>query len=121
MQSSDSKLLSRISNGNWVPVTAEKEDLYINQVLERESWVAPRVGREPMTTKTEVLEFLKTGKTLNRGDDWYAQIKYSVPTPPATHTVVMVNCDCGHTIPSTSVMSSSTGTCCPDCYDKMSW
>ena len=32
----------------------------------------------------------------------------------------MIRCDCGHTVASNLVMSASTGTSCPDCYDRMS-
>jgi len=32
----------------------------------------------------------------------------------------MVTCDCGCTVPRAQVMNSSTGMCCPDCYDRMS-
>jgi hypothetical protein len=38
----------------------------------------------------------------------------------AQPTVRMVWCDCGHRIPANLMMSSSRGTCCPDCYDRMS-
>jgi len=32
----------------------------------------------------------------------------------------MVECDCGHECGAAMVMSASTGTACPDCYDMMS-
>jgi len=32
----------------------------------------------------------------------------------------MVDCNCGHRVPLFPGMSSSRGTCCPDCYDRMS-
>jgi len=31
-----------------------------------------------------------------------------------------VACDCGHSVPRSQVMTTSRGTSCPDCYDKMS-
>lgn len=34
--------------------------------------------------------------------------------------VTLVKCSCGHTIPSAQVMSTSRGTSCLDCYDRMS-
>lgn len=34
--------------------------------------------------------------------------------------VQLVACDCGHSVPSAQVMTSSTGSSCPDCYDRMS-
>ena len=32
-----------------------------------------------------------------------------------------VLCSCGHSVPKSMVMSSSSGTCCPECYDRMSF
>ena len=32
----------------------------------------------------------------------------------------MVKCDCGHSAADSQVMSTSSGTSCPDCYDRMS-
>ena len=32
----------------------------------------------------------------------------------------LVQCACGHRVPRSQVMSSSMGTSCPDCYDRMS-
>ena len=32
----------------------------------------------------------------------------------------LVTCDCGHAVPSAQVMSASSGSSCPDCYDRMS-
>jgi len=32
----------------------------------------------------------------------------------------MVKCSCGHSAPRSQVMSASMGSCCPNCYDKMS-
>ena len=34
--------------------------------------------------------------------------------------VEMFTCSCGRTIPASVVMTSSTGHCCPECYDRMS-
>ena len=31
-----------------------------------------------------------------------------------------VLCSCGHSVPKSMVMFSSSGTCCPECYDRMS-
>lgn len=32
----------------------------------------------------------------------------------------LMKCDCGHSVPKISVMYTSTGSSCPDCYDRMS-
>ncbi len=37
------------------------------------------------------------------------------PTPRGD----LVRCDCGHTCPRRLVMSTSSGTSCPRCYDRM--
>jgi len=34
--------------------------------------------------------------------------------------VELVTCSCGHSVPAVQVMNASMGTCCPDCYDRMS-
>ncbi len=38
------------------------------------------------------------------------------PTPK----IDLVQCSCGHSVPRISVMSTSAGSSCPDCYDRMS-
>jgi len=112
-------LLKQYSNGTWDKIETEREDFYIEQILKREPWLAPRLKREPMTTKEQVLDYLKTGKKLSWDDDWYANIRMELPKPPKT-PIEMVKCDCGHTIPRCSVMSTSSGLSCPECYDRMS-
>jgi hypothetical protein len=42
------------------------------------------------------------------------------PAPRVVEPVEMVRCSCGHTVPRIQVMSTSFGTSCPDCYDRMS-
>lgn len=37
-----------------------------------------------------------------------------------TVPVKLVDCDCGHSVPRSQVMSASLGTSCFDCYDRMS-
>lgn len=39
---------------------------------------------------------------------------------PEAAVPMMVDCDCGHTISSGLLMEATRGTCCPDCYDRMS-
>jgi hypothetical protein len=113
------QLLKQYSNGMWGKVDADKEDFYIEKILNRESWLAPRLKREQMTTKEQILEYLKTGKELHWDDEWYAVIKMEMPKKHAP-PVEMVKCDCGHSVPRCTVMGTSTGTSCPDCYDRMS-
>ena len=44
---------------------------------------------------------------------------YPKPKPkPAPRSYVVA--DCGHEVPEGMTMNSSNGTCCSDCYDRMS-
>lgn len=45
-----------------------------------------------------------------------SEIKESVPVVAEEEVL----CSCGHSVPKSMVMFSSTGTCCPECYDRMS-
>ena len=111
-------LQSQLSNGNWID--AGEATNAIARLLERESWVAARMNRSPMTTSEEVLAYLtNTGKPLNYGDDWYEQLRVTPTTVPADRPK-MVRCDCGHECDRKLVMSASLGSSCPDCYDRMS-
>ena len=103
------------SAGRWVAVS--DPEYIVGQILKRESWYAPRVGREPMTTPEQVLAHI-AGHEMTYGTDWYDVIR-SEPAPPTEHTVT-VRADCGHQVSAEMRMSTSTGTSCPDCYDRMS-
>ena len=39
---------------------------------------------------------------------------------PAPVSRPMVTADCGHSVSRNLLMNASTGTACPDCYDRMS-
>jgi hypothetical protein len=39
---------------------------------------------------------------------------------PVSAPVTLHRCDCGHSVPRSTVMNTSTGTACPECYDRMS-
>jgi hypothetical protein len=113
------QLLKQYPNGTWGEIGPQKIDFYIEEILKRESWLAPRLGRDPLTTKKQVFDYLKTGAQLHWDDEWYAKIKMDLPKKPLP-PVEMVKCDCGHTVPRCTVMSTSAGSSCPDCYDRMS-
>lgn len=50
--------------------------LFLDHILKREPWYAPRVKREPLTTREDVIRHLATtGKALNWDDEWYAEIR----------------------------------------------
>lgn len=46
----------------------------------------------------------------------------ALPKAAPVHTArpLMVRCDCGHTVAKILVMSTSNGSSCPECYDRMS-
>lgn len=110
---------TKLSNGSWINETEIEKVL--DMVINRESWFAPRVKREPMTTRQQVLDFLASGKTINYGDDWYAVVRDADAFQPRqVKQVIEIKCDCGHTVAKNLVMNASLGTSCPDCYDRMS-
>ena len=114
----------KLGNGNWdEQEMGEHTDSYINRALAREPMQAKWFKREPLTDRTAALAHLAAGETLKWDDEWYAELRdadaakwQSKPRPVQT----MTRCDCGHDVPAGTAMSSSRGTCCPDCYDRMS-
>lgn len=121
----------QLSNGTWID--EDSPGRFLDMVLERESWYAPRVNREPMTTRSEVLDYLATGQSIHYDDDWYANIRdgdvfqqrleakrrQKLSDPNYYHDGRKL--DCGHVVyHSSHVMSASRGTSCTDCYDRMS-
>lgn len=42
------------------------------------------------------------------------------PAPIRSFRILTVRADCGHDVPGFDLMSTSTGSSCPDCYDRMS-
>lgn len=109
----------QLSNGMWSDVPEHRIDEFINMAIQTESWLAPRLEREPLTTKEQVIECMESGKTVRIGSDWYDNIRIPQPPKPFIQPE-MVKCSCGHTVPRVSVMSASMGTSCPECYDRMS-
>ena len=55
---------------------------------------------------------------LSNDDPYYAQTR--LRSTGKTKLVGIVKCDCGHTVDQVLAMSSSRGSSCPDCYDRMS-
>jgi len=119
------KIQRQLGNGMWDDIEPEFIDQYINKVLLREPWYAPRVNRTPMSTQQEVLDFLATGKPISHGDDWYSSIRDADAIKrPVERRVDFPDgrkLSCGHTVYSRSeIMSASLGSSCQDCYDRMS-
>lgn len=74
-------------------------------------------------TRAQVIEALANGKTLKWGQSpnyYYDHSDAVIGTRRKPREQEMVLCDCGHSVPRDQVMSTSFGTSCPDCYDRMS-
>jgi hypothetical protein len=113
------KLQRMLSNGVWTDES--RTEMFLDMVIEFDGPYAIRQDRQPLSTREQVIEFLATGKTALYDCDWYAMIRDADAIKPITRKPVeMYRCDCGHTVPASHVMSSSRGTSCSDCYDRMS-
>jgi len=106
------------SNGKWY--TEGNIDKFMAQLIEKDAWYARRENRQQITTEAGMIARLSEGKALRFGDDWYAQIRITPPPLPPTPEPEWIECDCGHSVPIGTRMTTSTGTSCPDCYDRMS-
>lgn len=110
------KLQYQLSNGMWVDCE-ERTDEFLTRCEQNNSM-----------TRDEVVAALLTGRTLrNDPQDWYMNCRSGrayeeamTRRQAAQKPVEMVRCSCGHTVPRSQVMSASTGTACPECYDRMS-
>ena len=107
------RLQRMLGNGAWVD---DDRPMFVERVIER------AIGREPMTTRQQVLDYLATGKEIHYDNDWYALIRDADAQPVRTPAPVvqMVRAACGHTVARGEVMSASLGSSCEDCYDRMS-
>lgn len=128
------KIQYQMSNGNWTDCENRTDEFLTRcernnrisdggKINNRATWETDR-----QMNRDEVIAALNTGITLrNSPNDWYSNCRdgeaverIMAARRAAAPPVKMVKCACGHTIPSGSVMSTSTGTSCPDCYDRMS-
>ncbi len=76
----------QLSSGKWIDETDEESiNQFLDMVLKRETWYAERKGREPMTTRQQVIDFLSSGKTINYDSDWYAALRTKPEPKPVTH------------------------------------
>ena len=74
-------------------------------------------------SRDEIVTMLEAGKAVRwcQSPNFYYDHSYGIlrrkreSRPPQ-----LVTCDCGHTVLASQRMMASTGTCCPDCYDRMS-
>ena len=90
--------------------------------------IVPAFRAVRLLSRDEVIAALESGRELrNDVDDWYSNCRDGeaferkmAERRAAAQPIEMVKCACGHTIPRGSVMSTSMGSSCPDCYDRMS-
>ena len=115
----------QLSNGSWDEETGERLEMFLDKVLAREIWYAPRQKREPMTTREQVVNLLvsQPGAAINYGDDWYSCLRVRpAPRPAPVYdypTGRKISCGCT-VYNQIEVMSASMGTSCSYHYDRMS-
>ena len=85
--------------------------------------IGPRCLATRDATRSEVISALESGKELRYSpEDWYSQCRYepSKEEEEEEDEVIYVMCRCGHSVPSGLVLTTSSGTSCSQCYDRMS-
>jgi len=105
------RLQEQMENGNWVDAESRRER-YIQMAID----YAREHGEN-----TDIEARLAAGEEVRIIPNyWYAVIRETqkAQKPEKIETVL---CDCGHRVRRESVMNTSTGTSCPDCYDRMSY
>ena len=74
-------------------------------------------------TREQIVALLESGKAVNwcKSANFYYDHSYGkIGRRRNAPKIEMRDCDCGHTVPRSAVMSASLGSSCPDCYDRMS-
>ncbi len=110
----------RLSNGNWIPVPEDQENIFLDQAVE-DSARQNRYDatRYPLLSRSEIRSALSSGKEVRHGTDWYESLR-NAPVRKPVPEIEKTLCQCGHRIAKMLVMNTSGGTSCPDCYDRMS-
>ena len=96
---------------------------YTTATAETLSEAIAAAAKRKNVTEERIIEMLQNGVKVawcdspNHYYDHGTGYTRSKRTP---QPVKLVRCDCGHSVPSVQVMSTSQGTSCPDCYDRMS-
>ena len=70
-------------------------------------------------SEQQVVDQLEAGKVIYYDTDWYAKLRIEPQSKP-TVEIEKALCDCGHSTRKINVMTSAHGTCCPECYDRLS-
>lgn len=74
-------------------------------------------------SEDEVAQLLMSGKQIAWCDSpnhYYDHGTGIIRRKRNLKPVQLVECDCGHAVPSSQVMSASMGSSCLECYDRMS-
>jgi hypothetical protein len=103
--------------------TADEIESAIVQAIALEQW-DKTTNTMKNRTREEITNALNAGREISfapTANYYYTHdMKRIRIQPEPIPAPVMVKCSCGHSVPRGSVMSASTGTSCPDCYDRMS-
>lgn len=92
------EIIANATHEQLYPTTTE--DAYAATIHELIFGIG-ELGRTPETTALDELEAVAIERAQGTTRD-------------------MVRCGCGHTVARSLVMSASLGTCCPNCYDRLS-
>lgn len=121
------RLQYRLSNGTWIDC-GDRTDEFLQRTVKYHRIYDKQTDTLQSVSIDEILDILSSGKTVrNHDEDWYSECRdgevidrirseYMAKQKPAKYKT----CDCGHTVPTSQVMTASMGTSCPDCYDRMS-
>ena len=116
MNATTKNLQHQLSNGNWMNCGDRAAEFLANA----ECFISNHPNKSALLGKyATAQERLGAGKNVCTGTDWYDEIRYE-PAPRPEPKIELVKCSCGHSVSRVSVMCASTGTSCPDCYDRMS-
>lgn len=103
---------------------SDRENYFIGKAVAHAAALADRC-RGTVRTVEEIRTALAAGEIVSTGPDWDARIRSRAALERHAATklqrqIEQVRCDCGHTVPTGTVMNASRGSACPDCYDQMS-
>ena len=102
------KLQYQLSNGDWADCDDRTDD-----------FLARCIKYGNVENEVEAIRKLVAGESLrNWFEGWDANCR--IKPKSKNIKIELIKCDCGHSIAKQSVMHASTGSSCPNCYDRMS-
>ena len=101
-------LQRKLENTSWVTEIGSRVDFLIQLACDHNH-----------CTSDEITARLERGEQVYFSTYWSDMIRYK-PEPVAVVEPVMVLCACGHTCEKSQVMTTSRGSSCFDCYNRMS-